>query len=139
MNCSGNAAKKRHVSRIVLDASAVLAMMYQEPGGQDVAGYLSRSLLSAVNLSEVVTKLADSGMTIEETHIALSGFPCEIVPFDGEHAYLAASLRALTRPFGFSLGDRACLALGLSTGFPVVTAERAWEKCDMGVKVIRIR
>jgi ribonuclease VapC len=127
------------VSRIVLDASALLAMMYQEPGGEAVVEHLPGSLLSTVNLSEVVTKSVDSGMTLEEANMALSGFPFEIMPFDAEHAYLAASLRPATRPIGLSLGDRACLALGLKMGVPVLTAERKWETCDVGVKILRIR
>ena len=113
--------------------------MYQEPGGQAVRDYLPGSLLSAVNLSEVVTKSVDAGMTLEEANMAVSEFPFEIMPFDAEHAYLAASLRPATKPFGLSLGDRACLALGFKMGVPVLTAERKWEACDVGVKVIRIR
>jgi PIN domain nuclease of toxin-antitoxin system len=131
--------KKPRVSRAVLDSSAILALLFKEPGCQEVAGCLPGSLLSAVNLSEVVTKAVDTGMTLEETRLVVAGLPCELVPFDGEHAFLAAALRGATRAFGLSLGDRACLALGLNTGHPVVTADRMWEKCDVGVQVIRIR
>jgi ribonuclease VapC len=127
------------VNSVVLDASAILALMYREPGGEAVPEYLPGSLLSAVNLSEVVTKSVDAGMTLEEANMALSGFPFEIMPFDAEQAFVAASLRPATRPHGLSLGDRACLALGLKTGLPVVTAERKWEACDVGIKIIRIR
>jgi PIN domain nuclease of toxin-antitoxin system len=94
---------------------------------------------SAVNLSEVVTKAIDTGMTLEEARLVVAGLPCEIVPFDVEQAFLAAALRGATRSFGLSLGDRACLALGLNTGHPVVTADRVWDQCDVGVQVIRIR
>lgn len=139
MICCGNAAKKPSVSRIVLDASAILALMYQEPGGEAVPSHLPGSLLSAVNLSEVVTKSVDAGMTLEEANMALSGFPFEIMAFDAEQAYLAASLRPATKSQGLSLGDRACLALGFKMGLPVLTAERKWEACDVGVKIIRIR
>ena len=118
---------------------ASLALMYQEPGGESVVNHLPGSILSAVNLSEVVTKSVDSGMTLEETNMALSGFPFEILPFDAEHAYLAASLRRATKPCGLSLGDRACLVLGLKMGLPVLTAERKWDECALGVKVLRIR
>ena len=127
------------MSRAVLDASALLALLFQEPGGEKVLERLPGSMLSTVNLSEVVTKSVDAGMTIEESRLVLAGLPCQIVPFDGEHAYLAAALRLVTRPFGLSLGDRACLALGWTTGWPVVTAERTWAECDVGVQVIQIR
>jgi len=127
------------VSRVVLDASALLAILYQEPGGEGVLNYLPGSLLSAVNLSEVVTKSVDMGMTLEEADLALSGFPYEVVAFDAEHASVAASLRAATRPFGLSLGDRACLALGLTSGLPVLTADRKWGECRLGVEILKIR
>jgi PIN domain nuclease of toxin-antitoxin system len=94
------------VSRAVLDASE-LAVLFKESGDKAAKGYLSDSLLSAVILSEVVTNVVDAGMMLEEAHRMLAGFPCEIVPFDGEHAYLTGSLRAGTRRFGLSLGDRA--------------------------------
>jgi ribonuclease VapC len=132
-------ARKRRVSRAVLDASALLALLFKEPGGENVIERLPGSMLSAVNLSEVVTKSIDTGMTLEEARLVVAGLPCQIVPFDGEHAYLRGALRPATRPFGLSLGDRACLALGLKTGWPVVTAERIWAECDVGVQVIRIR
>ena len=127
------------MSRAVLDASAILAVLFKEPGKENVIGHLPGSLLSAVNLSEVVVKSVDTGMSLEEARLVVSSFPCEIVPFEGEHAYLAAALRATTRSFGLSLADRACLALGLETGRPVVTADRQWKEFDVGVEVIQIR
>lgn len=127
------------MSRAVLDASALLALIFKELGGQMVISHLPGSVLSAVNLSEVVSKSVESGMSLETARRMLVEFPCKIMPFDDEHAYLTAALRVPTRPFGLSLGDRACLALGLQTGLPVVTAEKAWEACDVGVQIIRIR
>jgi ribonuclease VapC len=127
------------VSRAVLDASALLALLFKEPGAQAVIGHLPGSLMSAVNLSEVVGKSVDTGLTVEQARSVLSAFPCEIVPFDGESAYLAAAMRASTRAHGLSLGDRACLALGQKTGWPVVTADRKWTECDIGMPIIQIR
>ncbi len=127
------------MSRVVLDASALLALLYQEPGGEAVRGHLPGSLLSAVNLSEVVTKSVDMGMSVEEANLALSGFPYEVVAFDAEYASVAASLRAATRPFGLSRGDRACLALGLTSGLPVLTADRKWGECSVGVEILKVR
>lgn len=127
------------VSRAVLDSSAVLALLFNEPGGKAVADHLSGSLLSAVNLSEAVTKLADAGATPDEARRVVAGLPCEIVPFDEEQAFLAAALRGATKSFGLSLGDRACLALGIQRDVPVVTADRVWGAVGAGVKVISIR
>jgi ribonuclease VapC len=127
------------VSRAVLDASALLALVFNEPGARTVAEHLEGSILSAVNLSEVATKAAESGMPVDEARHVLQDFPCEIVPFDQEHAFLAATLRATTRSIGLSFGDRACLALGLRTGCPVVTADRGWDKCGLSLPIIQIR
>lgn len=127
------------MSRSVLDASAVLAVLFRENGAEAAIERLPDSLLSSVNLSEVITRSVDSGMPLEEARIAVSSLPCQVVPFDGDHALLAASLRTATKPFGLSLGDRACLALGLKTSLPVITADRQWDACGVGVEVIQIR
>lgn len=127
------------MNRAVLDASALLALLFKEPGGEKVVARLPGSMLSAVNLSEVVAKAVDLGMTLEESRTVTAGLPCRVVPFDGEQAYLAGALRPATRTFGFSLGDRACLALGLKSGCPVVTADRRWGECDVGVEIIHVR
>lgn len=132
-------AKKPRVSRVVLDSSAVLALLLNEPGSQAVAERLVGSLLSAVNLSETVTKLADAGVTLEDARRVVAGLSCEIVPFDGDYAFLAASLRGTTRQHGLSLGDRACLALSVQTGWPAMTADRVWEAVEVGVQIIVIR
>ena len=80
------------MSRAVLDASALLAILFKESGAENVIGHLPGSLLSAVNFSETVTKAVDAGMALEEARFVVSSFPCDIVPFDGEHAYVAAEL-----------------------------------------------
>lgn len=123
----------------MLDSSAILAVLFNEPGCRAVADRLPGSLLSAVNLSETVTKLADAGATPEDARRVVAALPCEVVPFDAEQAFLAAALRGATRPHGLSLGDRACLALGVQSGYPVVTADRTWAAVEAGVRVIVIR
>ncbi|MHC5537887.1 type II toxin-antitoxin system VapC family toxin [Singulisphaera rosea] len=127
------------MSRSVLDASALLALLFKESGSQIVWEHISGSIISAVNLSEVITKSIDAGIPAKEASQLLAGLPCEIIPFDAEHACLSASLRPATRPFGLSLGDRACLSLGVKTGGPVLTADRTWEECGLSVKLIQLR
>jgi ribonuclease VapC len=131
--------KKSPVTRAVLDASALLAVMFKEAGAENVIGYLPGAMVSAVNLAETLTRSIDAGMTLEAARRMVFAFMCEVVPFDDEYASLTASLRTSTRPFGVSLADRACLALGLNTGYPIVTADRKWDRLDVGVKVIQIR
>jgi ribonuclease VapC len=127
------------VSSVVLDASALMAFLRQEPGWDRVAPVLGDSLISAVNLSEVIAKATDYGGTMVDVSHALTQLPVEVPPFTQEDAYLAASLRPVTRHLGLSLGDRACLALGLLEGLPVLTADQAWAEADVDVEIVTIR
>lgn len=124
---------------IVLDASAVLALLNQEKGFHLVEQHLSTSLISAVNLSEVIAVLNQIGLPHSEIIKLTDEILDEVVPFDKEHAAVAAELRNPTKAFGLSLGDRACLALGKLRNLPVLTADSLWAKLDIGVTVKLIR
>jgi PIN domain nuclease of toxin-antitoxin system len=123
----------------VIDASALLALLNDEPGADVVAEALPEGVISAVNLSEVVAKLCDAGMPEKAIHHALQPLGIEIVPFDEEQAYQAGLLRTSTQDFGISLGDRACLSLAKKLGIDALTADRAWTELSIGttIKVIR--
>ncbi len=123
---------------IILDASAVLALLNEEPGYQMVEDYLSESVISTVNLSEVIAVLTGIGMQDQEAQNIVSDLIKEKIPFDEEQAYVAASLRKQTKSYGLSLGDRACLALAKIKKLPVLTADKAWRKITE-VEVILIR
>jgi len=123
------------VSDVVLDASALLALLNRESGHEEVARIISRAAISAVNLSEVATKLAESGMPGEAIRDALEGLALETHDFGRELAFQTGLLRPTTRSRGLSLGDRACLALGQQLNLPVLTTDRAWEGLDLGVEV----
>jgi PIN domain nuclease of toxin-antitoxin system len=111
---------------VVLDASALLALLQNEPGAEVVADLLPAGAMSAINLSEVVAKLMDHGMPQDDAREALDGLPIDIHPFDRDDAFAAGELRRVTRGAGLSLGDRACLALAMRLGVAAVTADRAW-------------
>lgn len=119
----------------VWDASALLLLLQQEPGWQELAPRLPASLMSSVNLSEVAAKLMESGGAPGTTREILGGLPIEIHDFTTGLAYQAAELRGPTRDLGLSLGDRACLALGLSLGMPILTGDRAWLELDLGLEI----
>ena len=124
---------------VVLDASAVLALVNSEPGAGVVGEVASEAAVSAVNLSEVVAKLAEGGMPAEAISELLEELNLEVIPFDSEQAYRAGLLRPLTRPIGLSLGDRACIALGLRLGSAVLTTDRGWATLDLGLEVLLAR
>ena len=95
---------------IVLDASALLAMLNGERGADRVAAMLPGAVIGAVNLSEVVAKLAERGMLAHSIRAALEALDLDVHPFDPEMAFAAGELRRTTRRRGLSFGDRACLA-----------------------------
>ena len=124
---------------MVLDASALLALPNQEPGHEEVARSISHAAISAVNLSEVVAKLADNGMPEKKIREALKGLALEVHSFDQELAYETGLLRPTTKSSGLSLGDRSCLALGSRLELPVLNTDRAWEGLNAGVEVRLVR
>jgi PIN domain nuclease of toxin-antitoxin system len=124
---------------MVIDASALLAFLFQEPGSNIVAESLDGSYMSAVNLSEVLGRFSTDG---KDTHIVgawLRQLPIQIIPFSREEAEQTAALRPQTDRYGLSLGDRACLSLGLSRGIPVLTADKEWGKVDLPLEIMVIR
>lgn len=123
----------------VLDASAVLASLRNEAGGERVLPVMETSLLSAVNLAEVATRLLDLGASAADIDGLPERLRCEVVPFDERLALSAGLLRVQTRHLGLSVGDRACLALAQREGLPVLTGDRAWARLDVGVEVVLIR
>ncbi len=128
------------MSRIVLDASALLALLNDEPGADNLTPELLRdAACSTVNLAEVQTKLvSEGGLPDEAWEDALSPIR-DAEPFTAEHAQIAGSLVAQTRSLGLSLGDRACLALALTLKAPVYTADKSWKNLRLGVKIHVIR
>ena len=123
---------------VVLDASAVLALLLDEPGADEVTLRLDGAAMSAANLAEVLTKLVDAGVPLPAASEAIGLLGIRIVPLDADAAFACAQLRPPTRERGLSLGDRACLALAKSLGVPAWTADRAWSDVD-GVEVRQIR
>lgn len=127
------------MDNVVLDASAVLAVLNREPGNDMVRSYIPGALMSAVNVAEVVGKLAASGISENEIHAAISILGVEIVNFDEEHAFATGMLSPLTRKQGLSLADRACLSLARIRQATALTADRIWSELDIGIDVVLIR
>lgn len=125
----------------VLDASAVLALIYREPGHDQVAQALPGAVLCTVNYSEVIQKLAHRGhpAPVDAAGVVVS-LGVEVIPFIADDAVTAARLWPATRAAGLSLGDRACLAV--TARIPdgrALTADHPWTTLDVGVPVDLIR
>jgi ribonuclease VapC len=129
------------VTVAILDASALLALLLNEPGGQVVSPILAASAMSTVNWSEVVGYLTRKGVSEQIIRASLDTLPIERIPFDEASAYAAGLMLPLTRSAGLSLGDRACLALAVTMGIKVLTADKPWKALggQLGVDVELIR
>ena len=125
----------------VLDSSAVLAFLYDEPGAEKVRPDLLDGIISAVNAAEVLAVLVRKGAPLEEAVVALQKTRLQVQEFSAAGAVETASLLSPQfRSRGLSLGDRACLATGLLLKLSVVTAERNWAGLDVsGLKIELIR
>ncbi len=123
----------------ILDASAVLAVLNGERGEKKVIPILAESAISSVNLTEVAAKLLETGMNEAGARLAVSVLGIgNIVDFTEDLAWEAARLRPLTKQYGLSLGDRACLALAIKQKVPAITADKQWSKLKL-CRVIVIR
>lgn len=126
---------------VVLDASALVALLRDEPGADRVKSIVQDSAMTAVNQSEVVAILARAGLYEIDIRTLLGPLPVTWIEFDSELAFSAGMLGPTTRGAGLSLGDRACLALAKRLAVPAMTTDRVWADIAsaVGVKVDLIR
>lgn len=111
---------------IVLDASAVLALLGDERGASEVAARIAGALISTVNLAEVLQKAAQNGVRPRAVQELMEQVELGVVPFDDSMALAAAELWSTTKHKGLSLADRACLALAQAVTGVALTMDRAW-------------
>jgi PIN domain nuclease of toxin-antitoxin system len=129
----------------VIDASALLAYLFDEPGAMVVQQALAVcAAITAANWAETLSKASDYGHDpdrVADRMIAdgFIGSALVIVAVDEPLAREMARLRRATRAWGLSLGDRACLALGSRLGLPVISADRQWKTLKLGIEVRLIR
>ena len=129
--------------KIVIDTSAVIALINREEGFEVVEKHIGNAVISSVNFSEVITVAHRVLFETEEERAEglklIKNTFSHIIEFDAEQAIIAASFDPLTKKYGLSLGDRSCLALARNEKLPVLTADRVWKELNLGVKVQLIR
>ena len=123
----------------LLDASALLAAIHNELGGELVQQIIEESAISSINWSEVLQKLNRAGADTQAITAALKALGLEIIAFNEDDATIAASLWPETKSLGLSLADRACLAMGRRLKLTVVTADKVWQSLDAEQKIKLIR
>lgn len=127
------------MAKAVLDASALLAFLNGETGGEQVAHVIGDAIISAVNFAEVVTRLVRSGVSIKRIVELPAIADLDVVPFNRALSEETGLLITQTGSRGLSLGDRACLALAKQEGLPAYTADRSWSELGIGIEVQLIR
>jgi ribonuclease VapC len=127
------------MASVILDSSAILAHLNNEPGSERVSEFLGDALISAVNYAEVVTKLIEWKVSIDTIRAALSRYGLQIIAFDTFLAEETGALRPKTKAFGLSLGDRACLALAARFQLPVLTTDRVWKELGLPIDIQLLR
>ena len=126
------------MTKLVLDASTLIAYIQKEPGAEHVVDLLPYAVMSSVNYAEVTTVLSRLKMTSDVIETVLKNLICHIVPFDQSQAFVTGLLQRQTRSKGLSLGDRACLALGIHLQVPIYTADKMWANLDLEQADIRL-
>jgi PIN domain nuclease of toxin-antitoxin system len=123
----------------VLDASALIALLWEETGADAVEPLLDRSVVSAVNWAEVLQRYRADGVDTAGKRESVEALGIAIEGFSAEDAETVAELWQPTRAVGLSLADRTCLALARRLDLPAHTADRDWRMVDVGVEVVLIR
>jgi ribonuclease VapC len=125
---------------VVLDASALLALLHNEKGADKVEeAIFDKAVISTVNWTEVIQKAIARNISIDDLDNELAIVGLSYFSFDRQQARIAGNLWQQTRELGLSLGDRACLALAIHLDLPVLTADKIWQQLDIGVSIQLIR
>jgi PIN domain nuclease of toxin-antitoxin system len=128
------------MSRAVLDASAIMAVLFEERGAEKLTDeILEGAVVSTVNLAEVQTKLVRMGHDPEKAWVDALLLETPPEPYTAEQARIAGTLVSKTQSLGLSLGDRSCLALAITLEAPVYTTEKIWKDLKVGVPIHVIR
>ena len=127
------------MTSVVLDASALIAVLRSEPGAEIVAAKLADAVIGAVNYSEVLKKAIERGSTAQIVASYVQRLSLPVVPFDIALAGKAAELYPAVKALGLSFADRACLALAADHGATVLTTDRKWAELTLPVKVRLVR
>lgn len=126
-------------NKVVLDASALLCLLNDEPGADLVAEVLTRCVVGTANLAEVVSKLRERGVSLDKVREALGGLHLDVRPLSPAQALIIGDLRSATKSLSLSLGDRACLALAMDLQAEMFTTDADLASVDVGINITDVR
>ncbi|WP_341793959.1 MULTISPECIES: type II toxin-antitoxin system VapC family toxin [unclassified Rickettsia] len=133
--------KKQEVvkmSKIVFDASALIALFAKEDGYQFIKKYMKDGIISSVNIAEVYKYCIEvQGLTEDDAKTLIKLSDIKIVDFCPKQALISAKI--INKTYGLSLGDRACVALAMLKNYPILTCDKIWQKLDLDIRFIMVR
>ncbi len=119
------------MSKVILDASALLALIKNESGASTLEDMLGQIVMSTLSLTEAATILLQSDMTLQECEDCLLPLISQLIPFDTSHALLTAILTKQLKGKDLPLEARACLALGMKMNLPIYTAKQRGAELEL--------
>ncbi len=131
MTLNLNIKNMENFRNVILDASSLIAFVYAEQGHEVVADILHCSVMSTVNISEVIKYMINYNVQINEIDKLFSESLSKIIDFNRKQSYMAAELVQYAKKYGLSFTDRACIALSLDTDYPIFTADKIWKKLEI--------
>lgn len=128
------------MSKIIFDASALIALFAKENGYQTIKSHMKDAIISSVNIAEVYKYCIETqSLTQNDARKLIELSDVRIIDFCHEQALISSTIIHKTKAYGLSLGDRACIALALFKNHPILTCDKIWEKLDLNIKFIMAR
>lgn len=127
------------MSKYLMDSSAVLTILFDELGSNEILKYLGNASISSVNYCEVISKVVQRKACPEISNLQIKSIIENIIPFDEKIALYAGTLINSTKEFGLSLGDRACIATAINHEFEIITTDKIWSKLNLPIKISVMR
>jgi len=125
-------------NKVILDASALLALIQEEKGAEIIKPLLKFSVMSAINIAETLSVLQRTNISPQEGLALVSDIINTAIPFDMEQAQVVAELQPLVQAKGLSLADRACISLGIKLQLPIYTADKIWNELQLENVIIKL-
>jgi PIN domain nuclease of toxin-antitoxin system len=127
-------------NKVLFDSSALLTLIQQENGFEELEDVVANAVISSVNLSEVISVLSRSGVPSDKLEEIINSSITVVIPFLRDEAMLSGELINQTKNFGLSLGDRACIATGILYNLKVYSTDQIWSKLDLkGFNLVLVR